>query len=85
MVRGDSLRRSEDVDGSSAAQRHRTGDLAFTGSGRHLRTGGISMGSLRPRHVLPRAQAGPSRLRVKQALIRVVAADVEGRANVLLH
>jgi hypothetical protein len=47
------------------------------------------MGSLRPRHVLLRAQAGPSGPRVEQVeermLVHAVIADVEGRANVLLR
>jgi hypothetical protein len=46
------------------------------------------MGSLRPRHVLPRAQADSSGLMVErleeQALVRTAATDIEGRANVLL-
>jgi hypothetical protein len=47
------------------------------------------MGSIRPHFALPRALAGPLTTRVDQveewALIRAAAANVEGRANVLLH
>jgi hypothetical protein len=47
------------------------------------------MGSLHPRHVLPRAQAGLSGPMVdrteEQALVRAAKSDVEGRANVVLH
>jgi hypothetical protein len=47
------------------------------------------MGSLCPRHVLPRAQVGPSGPRVEQAeeqaLVRAAVIDVEGRVNVLLR
>jgi hypothetical protein len=66
MARGDSPQRSKEVDGPPAAQRRWTGDRAFTRSGCQLCTGGISMGSLRPRHVLPRAQVGPSGPRVER-------------------
>jgi hypothetical protein len=89
MERDNSPQRFEEVDGPPAAQRHRIGDRAFTGSGRRLRTGGISIGSLRPHHVLPRAQASSSGPMVErteeQALVRATTADVEGRANVLLR
>jgi hypothetical protein len=89
MARDNSPQWSKEVDGPPAAQRRQTGDRAFTESGRQLHTGDISMGSLHTRHVLPRAQAGPSGLRVEwaeeQALVHVAAADVEGRTNVLLH
>jgi hypothetical protein len=64
-------------------------DWVFTGRGRQLRTSSISMGSIRPRFALPGALAGPSAPRVDQAeeraLVSAVAADVEGRANILLH
>jgi hypothetical protein len=47
------------------------------------------MESLCPRYAFPGALAGSSALRVDQAeervLVRVAAADVRGRANVLLH
>jgi hypothetical protein len=89
MARDNSPQRSEEVDGPPAAQRHRTDDRVFTGRGHQLRTGGISIGILRPHHALLRAQAGLSRPRVEQAeeraLVCVTAADVEVRANVLLH
>jgi hypothetical protein len=64
-------------------------DRVFTGRGRQLRTGGISTGSIRPHFALPRALANPPAPRVdqveEQALVRVAAVDVEGRANILLH
>jgi hypothetical protein len=89
MARDNSPQRFEEVDGPPTAQRHQTGDRVFTGRGCQLRTGGISMGSLRPRHVFPRALASPSVPRVEQAeervLVRAAAVDVEGWANVLLH
>jgi hypothetical protein len=89
MARDDSPQRSEEVDGPPAAQCCRTGDRVSTGNDRQLRTSGISMGSLRPRHALPRAQAGPSGPRVEQAeeqaFVHVAAADVAGRANILLR
>jgi hypothetical protein len=89
MEHDNSPQRFEVVDGPLAAQHRWTGDQAFTGSDRHLRTGGISMGSLRPCHVLPRAQAASSGPMVErteeQALVHVVAADIEERANVLLR
>jgi hypothetical protein len=89
MERGNSSQRSEEVDGPLAAQRRRTGDRAFTGSGRQQRTGSISIGSLRHCQTLPKAQAGslgPMVERTKeQALVRAAATDIEGRANVLLH
>jgi hypothetical protein len=81
--------RSEEVDGLPAAQHRRTDDRVFTGRGRQLRTGGISMGSIHPHFALPAALAGPLAPRVDQAeeraLVRVAAADVEGRVNILLH
>jgi hypothetical protein len=47
------------------------------------------MGSIRPRYAFTGALAGPLALRVDQAveraLVRAATADVEGRANVLLH
>jgi hypothetical protein len=49
MEHGDSSRGSqsfEEVDGPPEAQRHRTNDRAFTGSGRVLNTGGPSAGGL---------------------------------------
>jgi hypothetical protein len=77
------------VDGPPAAQRCRTDDRVFTERGRQLRTGGISTGSIRPRFALLGALADPSAPRVDQAeervLVHTTAADVEGRANVLLH
>jgi hypothetical protein len=61
----------------------------FTERGHQLRTSGISMGSIQPHFALPGALAGPSAPRVDQAeeraLVHTAAADVKGRANVLLH
>jgi hypothetical protein len=89
MERGNSPQRFEEVDSPPAMQHHRADDRAFTGSNRQLRTGGISMGSLRYRQALPRAQAGLSRPMVErmegQVLVHAAAVDVEGRANVLLR
>jgi hypothetical protein len=89
MALDNSPQRSEEVDGPPVAQRHRTDDRVFTGRGRQLCIGGISTGSIHPLFALPGALAGPSAPRVDQkkerALVRTTAADVEGRANVLLH
>jgi hypothetical protein len=52
MVCDNSLQWSKEVDGPPAAQRRQTGDRAFMGSGRQLRTGDISIGSLHTHHVL---------------------------------
>jgi hypothetical protein len=67
MARDNSPQWSEEVDGPPVAQRHRTDDRVFTGRGRQLRTGDISMGSIWPRFALPRTLVGPSAPRVDQA------------------
>jgi hypothetical protein len=89
MARDNSPQRSEEVDGPLVAQRRRTDDRVFTGRGHQLRTSGISMGSICPRFAFTGALASPSAPRVDQAeeraIVRAAAADVEGRANVLLH
>jgi hypothetical protein len=89
MAPDNSPQRFEEVDGPLVVQRCRMNDQVFTGRGRQLRTGGISMGSIRPHFALPRALVGPSIPRVDQAeeraLVHAAAADVEGWATALLH
>jgi hypothetical protein len=68
------------------AQRRRTDDRAFTGSGHVLNTGGLSADGLL--RIAAMAQAGPSEPVVKEAeeraLAGTVAADVEERADALI-
>jgi hypothetical protein len=89
MEHGDSLkgsRASEEVDGPPVAQRRCVEDRAFTGSGRVLNTGGLSVGSLL--RIATVAWAGLSEPMVKEAeeraLADAMAADVEERANALI-
>jgi hypothetical protein len=67
MARDNSPQWSKEVDGPPVAQRHRMDDQVFIRRGRQLCTGGISMGSIRPRFALPGALVGPSAPRVDQA------------------
>jgi hypothetical protein len=88
MEHGDSSkgsRASKEVEGP-LAQRRRTDDQAFTGSGRVLNTDGLSTGDLF--RIAAAAWAGPSEPVVKkaeeQALADAVAVDVEERADALI-
>jgi hypothetical protein len=81
MEHGDSSRgsrASEEVDGPLEAQRRRTDDQAFTGSGSMLNTGGLSAGGLF--RIAAMAWASPSEPVVKEpeewALAGTVATDV---------
>jgi hypothetical protein len=89
MERGDSSKgswASEEVDGPLAAQRHRTDDRAFAGSGHILNTDGLSTGGLPCIAVV--AQVGLSKPVVKEvverAMANAVATDVEERADALI-
>jgi hypothetical protein len=77
---------SKEVDGPPEAQRRRTDDRAFTGSGRVLNTSGLSAGGLF--RIIAMTRASPSEPVVKEveerALAGAVVADVEERVDALI-
>jgi hypothetical protein len=70
------------VDGPPEAQRRRTDDQAFTGSGCVLNTNGLSIGGLF--HIAAMDRASPSEPVVKEAEEWALA-DVEDRADALIE